>query len=102
MNSLVTNQTQNIDYLNKTIEHSSENIRAKTTMTMPLKGIKVLEFAGLAPAPLCGKILADFGAKVTVIDRVSNFIKNTRNKNKFLTKFINLFKNRLLIMILIV
>lgn len=38
---------------------------------MPLKGIKVLEFAGLAPAPFCGKILADFGAKVTVIDRVS-------------------------------
>lgn len=38
---------------------------------MPLKGIKVLEFAGLAPGPFCGKILADFGAEVTVIDRAS-------------------------------
>lgn len=37
---------------------------------MPLKGIRVLEMAGLAPAPFCGKILADFGAKVTVIDKV--------------------------------
>ncbi|KAH8413572.1 hypothetical protein KR009_012365 [Drosophila setifemur] len=37
---------------------------------MPLKGIKVLEFVGLAPGPLCGKILTDFGATVTRIDKV--------------------------------
>ncbi|KAH8263129.1 hypothetical protein KR044_004826 [Drosophila immigrans] len=37
---------------------------------MPLKGVKVLEFVGLAPGPLCGKILADFGATVTRIDKV--------------------------------
>lgn len=37
---------------------------------MPLKGIRVLEMAGLAPAPFCGKILADFGAQVTIIDKV--------------------------------
>ncbi|KAH8279597.1 hypothetical protein KR018_004763 [Drosophila ironensis] len=37
---------------------------------MPLKGIKVLEFVGLAPGPLCGKILSDFGATVTRIDKV--------------------------------
>lgn len=36
---------------------------------MALKGVKVLELAGLAPAPVCGMILADFGAKVTRIDR---------------------------------
>ncbi|KAK6622676.1 hypothetical protein RUM43_008518 [Polyplax serrata] len=39
---------------------------------MPLKGIKVLELAGLAPAPFCGAILADFGASVIKIDRVSS------------------------------
>lgn len=38
---------------------------------MPLKGIKVVEFVGLAPGPFCGKILNDFGATVTRIDRVS-------------------------------
>ncbi|XP_034098076.1 alpha-methylacyl-CoA racemase [Drosophila albomicans] len=43
---------------------------AKTTCEMPLKGIKVLEFVGLAPGPLCGKILADFGATVTRIDKM--------------------------------
>ena len=31
---------------------------------MALKGVKVLELAGLAPAPVCGMILADFGAQV--------------------------------------
>ena len=39
---------------------------------MPLKGIKVLEMAGLAPVPFCGQILRDFGAKVTRIDNVFN------------------------------
>ena len=38
---------------------------------MALKGINVLEFAGLAPAPFCGLILADFGARVIRIDRVN-------------------------------
>ena len=37
---------------------------------MALKGITVIEMAGLAPAPLCGMILADFGAKVIRVDKV--------------------------------
>jgi alpha-methylacyl-CoA racemase len=37
----------------------------------PLDGIKVLEMAGLAPSPFCGMILADFGADVIVVDRLS-------------------------------
>ncbi|XP_077555497.1 alpha-methylacyl-CoA racemase [Haemaphysalis longicornis] len=36
---------------------------------MALKGIRVLEMAGLAPAPFCGMILRDFGASVIRIDR---------------------------------
>lgn len=36
---------------------------------MALKGIRVVEMAGLAPAPYCGMILADFGAKVIRVDR---------------------------------
>jgi len=38
-------------------------------MEGPLKGITVLELAGLAPVPFCGMILADFGANVIRIDR---------------------------------
>lgn len=38
---------------------------------MPLKGIKVLELAGLAPGPFCGMVLADFGASVIRIDKVT-------------------------------
>lgn len=37
---------------------------------MALKGIRVLEMAGLAPVPACGMILSDFGASVTVVDKV--------------------------------
>ncbi|XP_045216653.1 alpha-methylacyl-CoA racemase-like [Mercenaria mercenaria] len=36
---------------------------------MALKGVRVIEMAGLAPAPFCGMILSDFGASVTRIDR---------------------------------
>ncbi|KFA78568.1 hypothetical protein S40288_01461 [Stachybotrys chartarum IBT 40288] len=37
----------------------------------PLQGIKVLEFAGLAPAPFAGMLLADAGASVLRVDRAS-------------------------------
>ena len=35
----------------------------------PLSGIKVLEFAGMGPAPVCGMLLSDLGAHVLRIDR---------------------------------
>ncbi len=35
----------------------------------PLKGIKVLEMAGIGPTPFCGMMLADMGADVVRIDR---------------------------------
>lgn len=37
---------------------------------MALNGIRVIELAGLAPVPMCGMILSDFGATVTRIDKV--------------------------------
>ncbi|XP_051906762.1 alpha-methylacyl-CoA racemase [Hippocampus zosterae] len=36
---------------------------------MALAGVRVVELAGLAPAPFCGMILADFGANVVRVDR---------------------------------
>lgn len=35
----------------------------------PLNSLKVVEFAGLGPAPLAGQLLADLGADVVVVDR---------------------------------
>ncbi|PVI04292.1 alpha-methylacyl-CoA racemase [Periconia macrospinosa] len=35
----------------------------------PLAGIRVLEFAGLAPGPFAGMLLADYGASVLRLDR---------------------------------
>jgi len=34
--------------------------------------MKVIELAGLAPAPVCGMILSDFGAKVIRVDKVGS------------------------------
>ncbi|CAG0915981.1 unnamed protein product [Notodromas monacha] len=36
---------------------------------MALRGLKVVEMAGLAPAPFCGMMLADHGASVVRVDR---------------------------------
>jgi len=52
----------------------------------PLDGIKVIEMAGLAPSPYCGMLLADFGADVTVVDRLSKGapeIPNIMERNPF-------------------
>ncbi|MEL6450813.1 MAG: CaiB/BaiF CoA-transferase family protein [Pseudomonadota bacterium] len=40
-------------------------------MPGPLDTLRVVEFAGLGPAPLAGQLLADLGAEVTVIDKAS-------------------------------
>jgi alpha-methylacyl-CoA racemase len=52
----------------------------------PLDGIRVIEMAGLAPSPYCGMILADFGADVVIVDRLSTGapeIPNIMSKNPF-------------------
>jgi crotonobetainyl-CoA:carnitine CoA-transferase CaiB-like acyl-CoA transferase len=38
---------------------------------MALKGLRVIEMAGLAPSPVCGMMLSDFGATVTRVDKVN-------------------------------
>ena len=38
-------------------------------MMPPLTGIRVVEFEGIGPGPLAGRMLADMGATVTVIAR---------------------------------
>ena len=43
-----------------------------------LAGVRVVELAGLAPAPFAGMILADFGASVVRVDRVKPLISMDR------------------------
>jgi alpha-methylacyl-CoA racemase len=40
-------------------------------MAGPLKGITLVEFAGIGPGPFCGMVLADLGAEIIRIDRSS-------------------------------
>ncbi|HEY1397677.1 CaiB/BaiF CoA-transferase family protein [Roseateles sp.] len=35
----------------------------------PLSGLRIVELAGIGPAPFAGLVLADFGAEVTVVER---------------------------------
>jgi alpha-methylacyl-CoA racemase len=38
----------------------------------PLQGFRVIEMAGLGPAPFCGMLLADMGADIVRIDRIGD------------------------------
>lgn len=50
---------------------------------MALAGIRVLELAGLAPAPFCGMILSDFGASVIRVDRTkAGMVVDTQGRGK--------------------
>ena len=43
---------------------------ADVELTMgPLHGIRIIEFAGIGPAPFCGMLLADLGAEVILVER---------------------------------
>lgn len=43
-------------------------------MKGPLAGLKVVELAGLGPAPFCGMVLADLGATVIRVDRAVSVV----------------------------
>ncbi|KAI9822459.1 MAG: Isopenicillin N epimerase component 2 [Pycnora praestabilis] len=47
------------------------------TTPPPLTGIRVLEFAGLAPGPFAGLLLADYGATVLRVDRATTTVQST-------------------------
>ena len=36
----------------------------------PLKGLRVIELAGIGPGPFCGMMLSDMGAEVVRVDRL--------------------------------
>ena len=44
----------------------------------PLAGVRVLEFAGIGPAPFCAMLLADLGADVVRVDRDDGPAQATR------------------------
>src|SRR5689334_5480873 len=48
---------------------SVEQLTTRPAATGPLRGVRVLELAGLGPAPFCGMLLSDLGAEVVRIVR---------------------------------
>lgn len=49
------------------------------TVAGPLRGLRVLEFAGLGPAPFACMLLADMGADVVCVDRPQARLGDARN-----------------------
>ena len=56
----------------------------------PLHGIRIVEFAGIGPAPFAAMLLADLGADVLIIDR------KLPNRNTLEVTFFNLGPHALL------
>jgi crotonobetaine/carnitine-CoA ligase len=55
--------------IEKPLRQSADGDQARNPGRGPLAGVRVLEFAGLGPAPFCAMLLADLGADVLCIDR---------------------------------
>ena len=49
----------------------------------PLDGIKIVEFAGIGPGPMCAMLLADLGATVLRIDRAQPVDLGQRRPDKY-------------------
>jgi alpha-methylacyl-CoA racemase len=55
-------------------------------MSGPLSGLRIVEFAGLGPGPFCGMMLADHGAEVIRIDRLSKTPGHPEPKREILNR----------------
>lgn len=53
--------------------------KSKAAPTGPLKGVRVLEIAGIGPVPFCGMLLADMGAEILRVDRPDPGLRSGRN-----------------------
>lgn len=51
-------------------------------MSGPLTGLRIIEFAGIGPAPFCGMMLADHGAEVIRIDRAGGQLTGPLARSK--------------------
>jgi len=49
----------------------------------PLAGLKVVEFAGIGPAPMCAMLLADLGAEVLRLDRLQDAGLGVKQPTRF-------------------
>ena len=49
---------------------NAASTEAASTATGPLKGVRIVEFAGIGPGPFACMMLADMGAEVVQLDRV--------------------------------
>ena len=49
----------------------------------PLRGVKVIEFAGVGPNPFCAMLLADMGAEIVTLDRLTPHGLGIKKEHRF-------------------
>lgn len=49
----------------------------------PLRGVKVIEFAGVGPNPFCAMLLADMGAEIITLDRLTPHGLGIKKEDRF-------------------
>ena len=54
--------------LPNTVRRSTRHLSTAAAARGPLAGVRVIELEGLAAAPLCGQLLASFGADVVRVE----------------------------------
>ena len=56
-----------------------------TKIGLPLEGVRVIEYANFVAAPICGRLLADWGAEVIKIEPIIiiDFNKNKLKRGVF-------------------
>ena len=55
----------------------------------PLKGIRIIEIAGLGPGPFAGMLLADMGAEVVRVERPGGGMFDANEGRKFFLESLN-------------
>jgi len=56
---------------------------SKAPRSGPLQGVRVIEFAGVGPNPFCAMLLADMGAEVVTLDRVTSHGLGIKKEDRF-------------------
>ena len=69
----------NVTQAHKHNKNIRENIVSRDKATGPLRGVRIVEFAGIGPGPYASMMLSDMGADIVTIARPGQWKNDPRN-----------------------